>query len=60
MSLDPVETNPDHDAVVFENERVRVSSTPTGPATGRGRARGDCSPLARSDYRSNAVGWRAS
>ena len=24
MSLDPVETNPDHYAVVFENERVRV------------------------------------
>ena len=24
MSLDPVETNPDHYAVVFENDRVRV------------------------------------
>jgi quercetin dioxygenase-like cupin family protein len=24
MSLDPVETNPDHYRVVFENERVRV------------------------------------
>lgn len=24
MSLDPVETNPDHYTVVFENERVRV------------------------------------
>ena len=24
MSLDPVETNPDHYKVVFENERVRV------------------------------------
>jgi beta-alanine degradation protein BauB len=24
MSLDPVETNPDHHAVVFENDRVRV------------------------------------
>jgi quercetin dioxygenase-like cupin family protein len=24
MSLDPVETNPDHYSVVFENERVRV------------------------------------
>ena len=24
MSLDPVETNPDHYQVVFENERVRV------------------------------------
>ena len=24
MSLDPVQTNPDHYAVVFENERVRV------------------------------------
>ena len=24
MSLDPVETNPDHYSVVFENEKVRV------------------------------------
>jgi beta-alanine degradation protein BauB len=31
MSLDPVETNPDHYAVVFENDRVRVLEYKDGP-----------------------------
>jgi hypothetical protein len=31
MSLDPVETNPDHYTVVFENDRVRVLSYTDGP-----------------------------
>ena len=33
MSLDPVETNPDHYKVVFENERVRVLEYTDQPGT---------------------------
>ncbi len=36
MSMDPVETNPDHYRVVFENERVRVLEyTDSPPSDGR-------------------------
>ena len=31
MSLDPVETNPDHYKLVFENDRVRVLEYTDGP-----------------------------
>ena len=31
MTLDPVETNPDHYSVVFENDRVRVLEYRDGP-----------------------------
>ncbi len=31
MTLDPVQTNPDHYSVVFENERVRVLEYLDGP-----------------------------
>ena len=31
MTLDPVQTNPDHYKVVFENERVRVLEYTDGP-----------------------------
>ena len=37
MNLDPVDTNPDHYRVVFENERVRVWSTGTDRETARRR-----------------------
>jgi hypothetical protein len=33
MDLDPVQTNPDHYAVVFENERVRVLEYTDRPGT---------------------------
>ena len=33
MSLDPVETNPDHYKVIFENERVRVLEYTDAPGT---------------------------
>ena len=40
MSLDPVETNPDHYKVVFENDRVRVLEYTDRPGDDAARAPG--------------------